>query len=194
MIGSLRGYTLGSFLVEADSSNLAGPELSAFFRFKASSSKHRILTCEKNTVLLVTMQAFYPISCNHRYIHRMPGGRPPKLKRSAFGERLFVIRQRLGLSQAQIAEKIGVSQQAYAGWERSTVAIRPEDILKLATLLNVSADELLGVSVKPKLKGGPIGKAQRVFERVSQLPRDRQQHIVRVVEELLAAQSLNSRK
>jgi transcriptional regulator with XRE-family HTH domain len=138
------------------------------------------------------MQAIYAINSNSRYDSDMPGGRPPKLKRSPFGERLVTIRQQFGLSQSQVAEKLGVSQQAYAGWERSTTALRPDDISKLAAAFEVSADELLGVTTEPKRKGGPIGKARLVFERVSQLPRDRQQHIVRVVEDLLAAQRINS--
>jgi transcriptional regulator with XRE-family HTH domain len=137
------------------------------------------------------MQAIYPVHGNCPYNQEMPGGRPPKLKRSPFGERLVAIRLHLGLSQSQVAEKVGVSQQAYAGWERSTTALRPQDISKLAAALDVSSDELLGVKTETKRKGGPIGKARLVFERVSQLPRDRQQHIVRVVEELLAAQQVS---
>jgi len=140
------------------------------------------------------MQAFYTISSNESYASDMPGGRPPKLKRSLFGERLFAIRQHLGFSQIQVAEIVGVSQQAYAGWERSTVALRPEDISKLAAALKVSSDELLGLKIEPKRKGGPVGRARQIFEQVSRLPRDRQQHVVRVVEELLIAQHSNGQK
>jgi transcriptional regulator with XRE-family HTH domain len=134
------------------------------------------------------MQAIYAISSNSPYSQGMPGGRPPKLKRSPFGERLCAVRQQRGYSQTQLAEMIGVTQQAYAGWERSTVALRPEDIASLAAALQVSADELLGLDAKPKRKGGPVGKAQQVFETVSKLPRHQQQKIVDVVETLIAGQ------
>ena len=116
----------------------------------------------------------------------MPGGRPPKLKRSEFGERLVAIRQRAGLSQTSIAEKLGVSQQAYAGWERSTVALRPDDLARLAEVLATTTDELLGKSA-PKRGVGPVGKAKALFDRVSALPRDRQQRILITVEDMLAA-------
>ncbi len=117
----------------------------------------------------------------------MPGGRPPKLKRSEFGERLVSIRQRAGLSQTQVAEKLGVSQQAYAGWERSTTALRPDDLAKLADVLGTTTDELLGKQGAPKRGTGPTGKARQIFERVSQLPRATQQRILANVEDALTA-------
>jgi transcriptional regulator with XRE-family HTH domain len=90
------------------------------------------------------MQAIYPASGNQPYTAFMPGGRPPKsTRRSTFGLRLVMIRQQLGLSQSQVATKVGVSQQAYAGWERNTTALRPEDLTKLASALRVSTDDLL---------------------------------------------------
>src|SRR6266480_2516546 len=35
-------------------------------------------------------------------------------------------------SQQQLAERLGPTQQAYAHWERNTVALRPEQLLSLA--------------------------------------------------------------
>lgn len=133
------------------------------------------------------MQGISPISGNCPYNDGMPGGRPPKLKRSEFGERLVLIRQRAGLSQTQVADKLGVSQQAYAGWERSTVALRPDDLAKLAEVLETTTDELLGKQAAPKRGTGPVGKAKALFDRVSALPRDRQQRILTTVEDMLVA-------
>jgi transcriptional regulator with XRE-family HTH domain len=134
------------------------------------------------------MQGISPIPGNCPYNDDMPGGRPPKLKRSEFGERLVSIRQRAGLSQTQVADKLGVSQQAYAGWERSTTALRPDDLAKLAQVLGTPTDELLGSKPAiPKRGAGPVGKARQVFERVSQLPRATQQRILANVEDALTA-------
>ena len=116
----------------------------------------------------------------------MAGGRPAKHKRTAFGERLYSLRLELGISQAQLADKIGVTQQAYAGWERSTTALRPEDIAKIADALDVSADELLGRKLKTKRGTGPTGKTRRVFDSVSELPRHQQKKVVETIETLLA--------
>jgi transcriptional regulator with XRE-family HTH domain len=115
-------------------------------------------------------------------------GRPAKFERSPFGERLVAARQTLGLSQTQVAEKLGITQQTYAGWERRTTALRPDHIAQLAKVLNASVEHLLGQAPAKQRGGGPVGKARRVFEEVSKLPRNRQKHIIRVVEDLLVAQ------
>lgn len=120
----------------------------------------------------------------------MPAGRPAKFERSPFGQKLFTARQQLGLSQIQVAGKLGITQAAYAGWERRTTALRPEHISALAEVLGVSVEYLLGPEGHPRRNGGPVGKARRVFEEVSKLPRHRQQRILQVVEDLLDAQRL----
>jgi transcriptional regulator with XRE-family HTH domain len=134
------------------------------------------------------MQALSVSFSTDPYAGGMITGRPAKFERSPFGERLVAARQTLGLSQTQVAEKLGITQQTYAGWERRTTALRPDHIAQLAKVLNASVEHLLGQAPAKQRGGGPVGKARRVFEEVSKLPRNRQKHIIRVVEDLLVAQ------
>jgi len=134
------------------------------------------------------MQALSVSFSTDPYADGMITGRPAKFERSPFGERLVAARQTLGLSQTQVAEKLGITQQTYAGWERRTTALRPDHIAQLAKVLNASVEHLLGQAPAKQRGGGPVGKARRVFEEVSKLPRNRQKHIIRVVEDLLVAQ------
>ncbi len=90
-----------------------------------------------------------------------------------------------------MAEKLGITQQTYAGRERRTTALRPEHLAQMATVLNVPVDYLLGRANHLKRDGGPVGKARRIFEEVSKLPRNRQQRILGVVEDMLTAQQVN---
>jgi len=94
----------------------------------------------------------------------------------------------------QIAQRLGVTQPTYADWERRTIALRPEHLSQLADILNVSVDHLLGRENGHKTRGGPVGKARRVFGEVSKLPRHRQQRIVELVEDLLSVQHGNGHK
>jgi len=115
----------------------------------------------------------------------MQTGRPSHRPRTAFGQRVYEAREALGFSQAQLAGKFGISQPSYAAWERDPVAIRPDQVELLAKILNVSVEYLFGrPTAKPR--GGPVGKARRVFEQLNQLPRHQQQHIIRVVEAFVA--------
>ncbi|NQT11584.1 MAG: helix-turn-helix transcriptional regulator [Planctomycetes bacterium] len=117
----------------------------------------------------------------------MQTGRPSNKKRPPFGERLHALREQAGLSQQQIAEALGLTQRAYAYWERNPVALRPEQLVKLGEILGVSVEELLNGDGKKSRRGGPTGKMRRVFDEVSALPRSRQQRIVAVVEDMLTA-------
>jgi transcriptional regulator with XRE-family HTH domain len=115
-------------------------------------------------------------------------GRPAKTQRTEFGQRLFAARQQLGLSQAQMAEKLGITQPSYAGWERRETALKPEHLVQLSAILNVTVDHLLGSKDNGRQRsGGPAGKARQIFERVSQLPRATQQRILANVEDALTA-------
>lgn len=133
------------------------------------------------------MQDFLRNSKSVVYTLGMPGGRPTSKPASALGSRIAQARALAGLSQTDLANKLGVEQYQVAYWERKSVSIKAEVLVELANALSVSTDFLLGRENGTGRGKGPVGKAQRVFEQVSQLPRSRQQHIVRVVEDLLKA-------
>lgn len=114
-------------------------------------------------------------------------GRPAKIKRSELGERITALRERAGLSQEQLADKVGSNQKTVAYWERRAVALKPAQIDAIAAALGCTYQEILGVQ-QPKQRGpGPVGKAKAIFDRVSALPRDRQQKILGAVEDMLVA-------
>ena len=133
------------------------------------------------------MQAYSVSFFSLGYTPDMAMGRPAKTKRTEFGARLVTARQELGLSQAQVAGKLGITQQSYGGWERRETALKPEHLIQLAAILNVTVDYLLGKAADRKRRGGPAGKARQVFEQVSQLPRHQQQRVLRVVADMLTA-------
>ena len=108
-------------------------------------------------------------------------------KRSSLGERIASARQAAGLSQTHLAEKLEVSQQMVGYLELAPVAIRPELLAQLSTALAVTVDQLLGIESKAVRSPGPVGKARKIFERVSQLPRATQQRILANVEDALTA-------
>ena len=120
------------------------------------------------------------------YNDDMKAGRPAQSKRSKFGERLCALREAAGLTQQQVAEQLGITQPCYAWWERKEVALKPEQLTKLAKVLGVRIEELMEEPQTNHRRGGPVGRARRVFETVSQMPRHQQQKIIEVVEALVA--------
>lgn len=65
-----------------------------------------------------------------------------------FLERLKDLRKQAGLTQVDVAEKLGISQPAYASWERGVKKPTQENLVKIAQILNVSVDYLVGNSEK----------------------------------------------
>jgi len=122
----------------------------------------------------------------------MRTGRPTTSSRSDFGSRLHKLREATGLTQQQVAEQLGITQASYALWERRNVSLKADQIAKLAEILGVSTDRMLLGNSRKASKGGPVGKARKVFEQISKLPRNQQQRIVGVVEDMIAARRATS--
>lgn len=63
-----------------------------------------------------------------------------------FSERLKKLRKDTGLTQVEVANKLGISQPAYASWERGIKKPTQDNLVKIAQILNVSVDYLVGNS------------------------------------------------
>lgn len=59
------------------------------------------------------------------------------------GQMIRDARIRKGMTQAGLAETIGVSQGAVGQWEQGMTIPRPKHIVRLSTLLDIPVDELL---------------------------------------------------
>lgn len=139
-------------------------------------------------VILTTMQAVFNNSEKVPYTVVMPGGRPTTKEASFLGNSIAHARNSAGLSQHELAERLDISRSLIAQWERSAISLKAEQLLSLSEALNVSVDELLGK--KPTKRGnGPTGRAQKLFEEVSMLPRRKQERILAMVEDMLIAQA-----
>ena len=96
-------------------------------------------------VLFVTMQAKKLTQDSVLYPVGMQTGRPATV--SAYAVRRARARRPrsdAGSPKPQVAEQMGVTQTAYAVWERHPVALRPEQIEKLAEVLSVPVGHLFG--------------------------------------------------
>ena len=62
----------------------------------------------------------------------------------SLGQRIKLLREKLGLSQEQLGERLGVSFQAVSGWERDINAPDTGRLLRLAEALKTSVAGLMG--------------------------------------------------
>ena len=103
--------------------------------------------------------------------------------RPKLGAHLAGLRTNAGLSQVELAEKIGVQQQTIAFWEQSDKPPRSEVLADLANALGVKVEAILseGAVAVVKKKGGPEGRLKKIFEDASGLPRRQQEKIAEFV-------------
>ena len=117
------------------------------------------------------------------YYPRMhAGGRPSKRPRSAIGRRLAAARERAGLSQSDLAAKLGTTQTTIAYWERKATTFRSDILVQLTTILDVSADDILGTKPSRPFTAKPVGRARQLFDAVSKLPRRQQDKICDILQ------------
>ena len=63
-----------------------------------------------------------------------------------FSERLKERRKQAHLTQVELASKLGIVQSSYADWERGKKKPTQDNLVKIAQVLNVSVDYLVGNS------------------------------------------------
>ncbi|MCD4652503.1 helix-turn-helix domain-containing protein, partial [bacterium] len=122
------------------------------------------------------------------YKNDMAAGRPSNLERTEFGNRLYKARIKAGFTQKETSERLEVSQQSVAFWERKGKSLLADMLCKVASLFNVTTDELLGLT-SPKKLPVPVGKLRKSFDQASKLSRRQQEKIAEVVDALVASQS-----
>ena len=75
--------------------------------------------------------------------------------KAIFGDRLRELRQKAGLQQNELGEKLGLSSNGIGMMERGHRGTTIEKVVLLAKYFHVSADYLLGITDDPTWRGSP---------------------------------------
>lgn len=102
----------------------------------------------------------------------------------ALGKRIAELRKAQGLTQAQLAEGLGLIQQHVAHFEVGRRRVPVTLLPTLARLLATTVEELVGENVKPARRG-PTPQLQQRLERIAQLPRARQRFVLEMLDTVL---------
>ena len=78
------------------------------------------------------------------------------MKKETFGNMVAALRKEKGMTQLELAEKMGVTDKAVSKWERDLSFPDVSSIPKLAEILGVTVDELM--KVKAESKEEPLKK------------------------------------
>jgi transcriptional regulator with XRE-family HTH domain len=105
--------------------------------------------------------------------------------------RLKELRETAGLSQRELARRVGQDQSNIRYWETTGKPPRSDVLVPLARELGVTVEELLGLP-KPRNNGKPGGRLGEVVERISRMPRRQRDRVVGIVETVIAGEEAKS--
>jgi transcriptional regulator with XRE-family HTH domain len=99
------------------------------------------------------------------------------------GARLARARKAGGLTQTELAERLGIAQQTFAHYEVGRLRVSVALLLEMAHELRFSLDDMLmGAS---RSKRGPASRLEQQMEAVSRLPKAKQRLVADVIEAVL---------
>lgn len=116
----------------------------------------------------------------------MPG-RPTTKPTPAFGARLAALRQEREWTQAQLAEKLGVSVKAVTYYEREVSSPTTRTLARVAEAFGVEPSELLDATSGKRAarKPGPASQLEQRIAALRELPRERQKVVLNVIDTFL---------
>ena len=101
------------------------------------------------------------------------------------GQRLARLRRERGLTQAELAGRLGIAQPIVSDYERGELRLHGQLIVRLTEILGVSADELLGLTPTPAAGPQVQRRLVRRLRAIDRLPRRDQQALFRTIDAFL---------
>jgi len=100
------------------------------------------------------------------------------------GKRIAELRKELGLTQAQLAGTLEISQQLIAAYEAGSRKVPASMLPTFAKLFAVNLEQLIGLEDKPT-KRGPASTLQRQIEQIGLMPRAKQQFVMEMLDTVI---------
>src|SRR5262245_41519322 len=105
----------------------------------------------------------------------------------ALGARIAQLRKSRNVTQLQLGEALGVSQQTIQAYEVGRRRIPVSALPVVARLLTISLEELFGETEQPaSRKRGPAPRWQQQIEAIARLPKTQQRFVAQMLDAVLA--------
>ncbi len=106
----------------------------------------------------------------------------------SIGRRLSRIRKEQGYTQVELAQRIGIIQALVSDYERGKLRLNAEMLIRFAQALNVSADEILGITAGARRPAGsPTLRITRRLNRIASLAPKEQKIMLKAIDSWLEA-------
>lgn len=107
-------------------------------------------------------------------------------EQSGIGARLARFRKEAGLTQVELAEKLGIPQSMISDYEREGLRLHAELIIQLCQIFKVSADEILGLAGATQPPAKRNLRIHRKLKDIDRLPKRDQEALLRTIDAFLS--------
>lgn len=108
-----------------------------------------------------------------------------KLFFEQLGQRIARLRKEQGFTQLQLGEKLAISQQHIASFEKGIRKVPASILPAISQILNTSLEDLFGINDRKAIKRGSTPKLQRQIELISQLPKTKQRFVMDMLDTVI---------
>ncbi len=105
------------------------------------------------------------------------------------GQRLARLRKEKGYTQVELAEKLGLIQVQISDYERGRCKMNAETAMRIAKILKITADELLGIGREKISEKQTDRRFLRRLEQITNLPKSDQKALLRTIDAYLSRAS-----
>lgn len=120
-------------------------------------------------------------------IRSLPLEMPPRRKLlvedlpEQLGLRLARLRKERGITQEELAAQLHLSQANVSDYERGRLRLHADVIIELTRILDVSADELLGIERKPRASQAQDRRVLQRLRLIDNLPKRDKDAVLRMI-------------
>ena len=107
------------------------------------------------------------------------------LGKETLGQRIARLRKGKAYTQAELSEKIGITQKLISDYELDKIRPYPEMTIRFAQALNVTTDELLGVKPSKNNEDTLNRRILRRMKKIELLPLSHQKFLLRTIDTFL---------
>lgn len=117
--------------------------------------------------------------------HPFPMAAKEKAFYAQLGRRIAERRKAAGITQVDLAQRLGIAQQTMAHYEGGVSRIAVALLPPLAKAIGTTVEELIGEDASRSSKRGPTPKLQQQLEQVSRLPKAQQKFVSQMLDTVL---------
>ncbi|MGH8275619.1 MAG: helix-turn-helix domain-containing protein [Steroidobacteraceae bacterium] len=134
----------------------------------------------------MSTQALAQLALTLPVIHFL-GGHGVAEKGDSIGARIAQLRKDKGLTQKELAERLKVTQPVVSDYENDVIRIPADVVGKIAGVLEVTSDELLGLGREARSRAGLKNRRlSRRLQAIDALPKRDQEALLRTIDAFIS--------